>query len=81
MRRCGGQGDILAGVIALFSYWHKIENNKNDSFKSFNLINGAKIGSDFVRLIASETFTRHGRSMSTTEMILEIPNIVRNFID
>lgn len=81
LRRCGGQGDILSGTIALFSYWSKLKNDSSEYYKSCNLIHGAKTASDFVRFTASEAFSFYGRSMIANDMIAEIPNIVRNFID
>lgn len=83
LRRCGGQGDILSGAIALFSYWSKLKasNSKDFAYESSYLIHGAKIASDFIRFTAFETFSLYGRCMTADDIISEIPNIIRNHID
>lgn len=63
-RRCGGQGDILGGAIALFAYWAKLkEANKQEKttqlgYTTEHLMNGALAASQLVRQASLETFQK-----------------------
>lgn len=65
-RRCGGQGDILSGCLAVFYAW---------AVKSADL-EPAKIAcvgaSHFLKKLNSTTFKAKGRSMTATDMIEHI---------
>ena len=44
-RRCGGQGDVLAGAIGTFNYWSNLNSTKlPDSFKSYATVLAAYTG-------------------------------------
>lgn len=65
-RRCSGQGDILAGTIAVFYYWAIKANDPN----------AAKVacyaGSYFLKKLNPYTFRSKGRSMCASDMIDKI---------
>ncbi|XP_057860995.1 ATP-dependent (S)-NAD(P)H-hydrate dehydratase isoform X4 [Cryptomeria japonica] len=73
-RRCGGQGDILSGSVAVFSSWARYGaiSDKNDMkfrFSSNPAILGAIAGSVLMRKAASVAFEQHKRSTLTTNII------------
>ncbi|KAH9320973.1 hypothetical protein KI387_015612, partial [Taxus chinensis] len=73
-RRCGGQGDILSGSVAVFSSWarHGAVSDKDDlkfRFSSNPVILGAIAGSVLMRKAASVAFEEHKRSTLTTNII------------
>lgn len=77
-RRCGGQGDILTGTIALFIHWARLKADpENNIYSSQHLIQGALAGCEFVRFTSRKTFERIGRSMKANDVIGEIPEVVR----
>merc|ERR1712228_514111 len=76
LRRCGGQGDVLAGICGLwlhFSSMYRKENEKNTM--SVPLI-AAYAASYLTRHIAAEAFNKYKRSTLTTDMISCIPYVL-----
>lgn len=72
LRRCGGQGDILSGIIGLWLYWCKQYKQDDD-----NCIIAAYAGSYLMRHFAVEAFNKYKRSTLTTDMIDCIPNVMQ----
>nr|CRZ25691.1 Bm14087 [Brugia malayi] len=70
-RRCGGQGDLLSGALAVFSYWAI---RKNDSAPT---ISSSVAASQLIRWAAKVSFERNGRSSTASDMIAEIPGLIR----
>jgi len=64
--RCGGQGDILSGAIALFSHWAHAANSTQA-----NLL-GPYCGCYFTRRLNEKVFKERGRSMVTGDFIEKI---------
>lgn len=81
-RRCGGQGDILGGAIALFAYWAKLkEANKQEKttqlgYTTEHLMNGALAASQLVRQASLETFQCIGRAMNAADVIAKLPAVI-----
>uniref|UniRef100_A0A1I7RRM6 ATP-dependent (S)-NAD(P)H-hydrate dehydratase n=1 Tax=Bursaphelenchus xylophilus TaxID=6326 RepID=A0A1I7RRM6_BURXY len=75
-RRCGGQGDLLSGTIALFSYWVRLKEGTS-SIKSEHLILGGHLASDFIRFCSRYTFSNIGRSMNATDILDNIRHVVK----
>ena len=72
-RRCGGQGDILAGAIGTFSYWaHANENVLPNTVKGNAAILAAYAGCCLTRRTNFLTFKKFGRSMLTSDMMANI---------
>jgi len=80
-RRCGGQGDILAGTIGLFLSWGL--SKKLDASKYMESTDGARqnvpttvlaayAGCMLTRLCSAEAFKKHKRSTTTSDIINEI---------
>lgn len=65
-RRCSGQGDILAGTIAVFYHWAIKANDPNPAKVA------CYAGSYFLKKLNSQTFRNKGRSMCATDMIDKI---------
>lgn len=77
MRRCGGQGDILSGAIALFSYWAKckqqlkgektkdapLKDELSCPYKADNILKGAMAASELVRRASKDAFNVWNRTM------------------
>lgn len=73
-RRCGGQGDLLSGTLAVFFYWAEKKNVSSPA------ITAGQAGSQFIRTAAKDAFKKHGRSMVAGDIINEIPSLI-NAID
>ncbi|VAH94207.1 unnamed protein product [Triticum turgidum subsp. durum] len=71
-RRCGGQGDILSGSVAVFSSWarHFLLSNKQPKETSVNpMVLGCIAGSLLLRKAAALAFEKNKRSTVTTDII------------
>ena len=89
-RRCGGQGDLLAGVLAVSYHWavknrDKIENQSSDSEKSSKQTAAqvaAYAASTLVRTACQTIFNEMGRSMISTDVLKAIgPTFSKLFDD
>ncbi|VDN07673.1 unnamed protein product [Thelazia callipaeda] len=70
-RRCGGQGDLLNGALAVFSFWAV---KKKDSKP---MISAGIAASQLIRMAANISFDKNGRSSTASDMIVEIPQLIR----
>ena len=68
--RCGGQGDILSGSIALFTYWAHESKQENPS------LFGAYAGCYVTKKLSEEVFSQLGRSMVAGDFIPAIPKLL-----
>ncbi|XP_062233216.1 ATP-dependent (S)-NAD(P)H-hydrate dehydratase-like isoform X2 [Phragmites australis] len=71
-RRCGGQGDILSGSVAVFSSWarHFILSNEQSTDNRVNPMTlGCIAGSLLLRKAASFAFEKNKRATVTTDII------------
>ncbi|XP_073013114.1 ATP-dependent (S)-NAD(P)H-hydrate dehydratase isoform X2 [Typha latifolia] len=71
-RRCGGQGDILSGSVAVFSSWARqhVLSNKQPTEKSLNpMVLGCIAGSTLLRRSAALAFENKKRATLTTDII------------
>lgn len=66
-RRCGGQGDILAGVLATFYHW-ALESIEDDS----PAVIACFAASYFTKYCNQLAYESHGRSMTSTDMVEKI---------
>lgn len=72
-RRCGGQGDVLCGVVSVFSHWTNLkEKNDGGNWEMAPTVVAASRASAFCRETSKKTFERKKRSMLTTDMIEDI---------
>ncbi|KAL0388648.1 UNVERIFIED_CONTAM: ATP-dependent (S)-NAD(P)H-hydrate dehydratase [Sesamum radiatum] len=67
-RRCGGQGDILSGSVAVFISWAR-QNAVEKEMSISPTVLGCIAGSVLLRKAASHAFRSKGRSTLTTDII------------
>ncbi|XP_002128923.2 ATP-dependent (S)-NAD(P)H-hydrate dehydratase isoform X1 [Ciona intestinalis] len=72
-RRCGGQGDLLSGVMALFSYW-----THNSTCTPPPTLLAGYAACFLTKRCANQAFQKHGRSTTTTDLISEINSVFAN---
>ncbi|XP_064489561.1 ATP-dependent (S)-NAD(P)H-hydrate dehydratase-like [Ornithodoros turicata] len=73
-RRCGGQGDVLAGMVGTFSHWsHTARGGDDLPLRSHSpTLIAALGGAMLVRRCARQAFRKCSRSMLTTDILREI---------
>ena len=67
--RCGGQGDILSGALAVFLFW--ATRHPNCPEPGAGVIAGWA-AARLSRACAAQAFSRHGRATTTTDLIAQI---------
>lgn len=78
-RRCGGQGDILAGSMGTFAYWASKQTHYRDELDPEVL--AAYAASALTRLTNKITFKEKGRNMITTDIVKLLPNAFQTLFD
>lgn len=68
LKRCGGLGDVLIGVLSAFISLYKEEKNKNDT-RFLEILSSACY---FSRLCCERTFNKKGLSMIASDVIEEM---------
>ncbi|VDL65989.1 unnamed protein product [Nippostrongylus brasiliensis] len=71
-RRCGGQGDVISGTLAMFLLWA----SRQTSLKEATVPAGLAC-SQLVRRCAKLAFFSMGRSMITSDLIEKIPFVLQ----
>ena len=66
LKRCGGQGDILCGILSVFANWAR----QSD----MPLIDACALSSVLLRTASRIAFTQYGRALTTPNIILNLPN-------
>jgi len=74
LNRCGGQGDILAGLCCLYGYWMTKTTNHN----SIKISDAVALASAITREAAHQTFEEVGYSMTADMILKELPSIIKN---
>jgi ATP-dependent NAD(P)H-hydrate dehydratase len=69
LRRCSGQGDILAGTVGLFSAW---THSSSDGTEVPRTLSAALAGCVLTRTCSRLAFQKHHRSVTTTKLIEHI---------
>lgn len=78
-RRCGGQGDILAGCLGIFAFWAtKVPQRVGEAAPQ---LYAASAASTIVRLCNRYSFENKGRGMTTTDMIEKLPLVFDSLFD
>lgn len=79
LRRCGGQGDVLAGCLGTFAYWSHLycsaepQATMNALVGKYGPMLAAGYASCFVTRTCSKlAFSKRGRSMTTPNLLTEI---------
>jgi ATP-dependent NAD(P)H-hydrate dehydratase len=76
-RRCGGQGDLVAGAIGAFLCWAYTQEKSEHSDADKNLLAGAG-GCLIGRHLAARAFSKNGRSMIASDMMDYIPEVMES---
>ncbi|XP_033868513.1 ATP-dependent (S)-NAD(P)H-hydrate dehydratase-like isoform X3 [Acipenser ruthenus] len=70
-RRCGGQGDLLSGSLGVLAHWAFMSGPEKTSGLNPSIV--AALGAcTLTRQCNHQAFHKHGRSMTTTDMIAEV---------
>lgn len=75
-RRCGGQGDLLAGSLAVFYNWALMHSSSTN-----HVFSACYAACKLTRKCNARAFKRKGRSMTTTDMITEIGSVFNDHFD
>ncbi|KYR02813.1 hypothetical protein DLAC_00279 [Tieghemostelium lacteum] len=78
-RRCGGQGDFLAGAVAAMYTWanlyYKYNLNESPKDQAYPLeLLSSYAACTFLRRCSSAAFSKHKRSTITKDILKQIPN-------
>lgn len=78
-RRCGGQGDVLAGTLGLFSHWTTMAFARQKSSNPLlsPIMLAAYAACMTTRTAAGITYKQFGRSMLTTEILGQLGNVYK----
>lgn len=74
-RRCGGQGDLLAGSIATMLHWASCAGVEEPGVVACR---GASL---LIRLCNYEAFQKRGRGMLAADMVEEIPGVFKRYFE
>lgn len=81
-RRCGGQGDLLAGALATFLHWSHNLYKPDTSAATMNpQVLACYAASFLVKYSNRLAFEKHGRSMTAQDMISTIPIAFNMFFE
>uniref|UniRef100_H2YYE3 ATP-dependent (S)-NAD(P)H-hydrate dehydratase n=1 Tax=Ciona savignyi TaxID=51511 RepID=H2YYE3_CIOSA len=72
-RRCGGQGDLLSGVMALFSFW-----THNSAGAVPPTLLAGYAACLLTKRCAAQAYRKSGRSTTTTDLVAEINSVFSN---
>lgn len=78
-RRCGGQGDILAGCLGTFAFWATQVDQKDG--KDAPQLYAALAAATIVRVCNRYAFEDKGRGMITTDMLEKLPIVFDKLFD
>lgn len=86
LKRCGGQGDLLSGVLGTFIAWERFYRNKEWSHDDSVDLSSSKLiccwaASFIIRKSSKHAFEKHGRATQSSDMIAEIGPVFRNFFE
>ncbi|ESO03381.1 hypothetical protein HELRODRAFT_185644 [Helobdella robusta] len=78
-RRCGGQGDVLAGLIGTFSHWAYSSTYDDPLLKQLGPSLLASYGGSYLTKLSSyQAFAKHGRSTTTSDIIEILPTVAKD---
>ncbi|KAK4018388.1 ATP-dependent (S)-NAD(P)H-hydrate dehydratase [Daphnia magna] len=75
-RRCGGQGDLMSGMLATFLYW-----KTHDQYSHEVTLSAAAAAAHLSRMINRKAFEIHGRGTLASDMIPYIPECFRSLFN
>jgi len=78
LKRCSGQGDVMAGVISAFQIWAQQQGEKrkeSDKHKLPPLVVAAFGGCLVTRLAARDAFSQKGRALLAADVMDTVPHV------
>lgn len=78
-KRCGGQGDILSGAVALYAYWTTLQKKDKDDVH-YSLL-AAYAGCTMTRRLANFAWKQEDRCMTTTDIIKNVRSVMYMFFN
>jgi len=83
LKRCGGQGDVLAGLTALYGFWDYNRQKENGGIdgKKFNLLKGCLISSYITRYSGAKAYEKYKYGLTTPFLLDELPGAINDFIE
>ena len=78
-KRCGGQGDILAGVCGTFMGWFKTREEAGVCDAGSAPVLAGIGGSILTRMVAREAGREYGVSLTTSNMVGVLPRVVHTY--
>lgn len=80
LKRTGGLGDILGGVISSFCAMIKRENSSRDKqLKNVQLMEGIALASYVCRMASYNAYCLHGYSLTAPDAIVELSKIAKDY--
>ncbi|XP_048197047.1 ATP-dependent (S)-NAD(P)H-hydrate dehydratase isoform X2 [Perognathus longimembris pacificus] len=79
-RRCGGQGDLLAGSLGVMAHWALLAGPEKTNGSSPLLV-AAWGACTLTRQCNQQAFQKHGRSTTTTDMVAEVGAAFRQLFE
>ncbi|KAI6659958.1 ATP-dependent (S)-NAD(P)H-hydrate dehydratase [Oopsacas minuta] len=79
IKRCGGQGDILAGVCGAFLSWYTARESAGVCEAGVAPVMAGIGGSILTRMVARDAGRKYGASLTTTSMVGELPRVVSTY--
>jgi NAD(P)H-hydrate repair Nnr-like enzyme with NAD(P)H-hydrate dehydratase domain len=77
LKRCGGQGDILAGLLIVYCYWAKLK-ELDFSSQNENLLLGAVLACFTLRKAGQKAFEKKFIGLTAPDIIDEI---IQSFLE
>jgi len=74
LKRCGGLGDILSGIVGLFVAWNKILLNSKD-----DMVLACWVACCLTKISTKEAFSKSRRSMTAPDVLDKVGSVVDSF--
>lgn len=74
-RRCGGQGDVLAGVLGTFLHWSQWAKERNEKVDLDEILIACYAACMITRECNRTAFKEKFRGMTTPDMIAKLPQV------
>ena len=79
LKRTGGLGDILGGIISAYCAMIKKEFGQSKEIKSIDLMEAISLACYVCRLASKNAYSIHGYSLTAPDAIVELSKIAKNY--
>jgi len=83
-KRSGGQGDIMAGLVALYCFWDQNRQNEleiDPNSDEFSILRGCMLGSYITRHAAALAYEKYKYGLTAPHVLDEIYVAINSFVD